>query len=48
MMCNNPNLDLINMNTYIKFAKIMSVYSQDIMQKQSSGVNHGQNSSENV
>ena len=29
-MCNNPRLDLINMNVYIKFWKILSICSQDI------------------
>ena len=38
MMCNNPNLNLINMNAYIKFGDIMSISSQDIEQKQNSGV----------
>ena len=29
-LCNNPNLDLVNMNTYIKFGEILSFRSQDI------------------
>ena len=34
MMCNNPNLDLVIMNAYIKFGEIMLICSQDIEQKQ--------------
>ena len=34
MMCNNPNLDLINIdakfNAYTKFGDLLSIYSQDI------------------
>ena len=30
MTCNNPKLDLVNMNAYIKFGETISVYSQDI------------------
>ena len=30
MKCNNPRLDLVNMNAYIKFGEKMSVGSQDI------------------
>ena len=30
MMCNNPNLDLVNMNACIKFGEILSICSQDI------------------
>ena len=40
-MCNNPNLDLVNMNAYIKFDEDLSVCSHDIELKQSSGVNQG-------
>ena len=40
-MCNNPNVDLLNMNAYIKFGEILSICSQDIEQKQNSGVNQG-------
>ena len=29
-MCNNPNVDLVNMNAYIKFGEILSICSQDI------------------
>ena len=40
-MSNNPNVDLVNMNAYIKFGKILSICSQDIGQKGDSGVNQG-------
>ena len=33
MMCHNPNVDLVNMNAYIKFGEILSICSQDIEQK---------------
>ena len=39
--CNNPNLDLVYMNAYIKFGEILSIRSQDIEQKLNSGVNQG-------
>ena len=29
-MCNNPKLDLVNINAYIKFGEKMSVTSEDI------------------
>ena len=31
MMCNNSNVDLVNMNANIKFGEILSICSQDIM-----------------
>ena len=31
-MRNNPNVDLVNMNAYIKFGEILSICSQDIEQ----------------
>ena len=34
MMCNNPNLDLVNINAYTNFGQILSICSQDIEQKQ--------------
>ena len=40
-MCNNPKIDLVNMNAYIKFGEIMSICSQDIELKQNFGVNQG-------
>ena len=33
MICNNPKLDLVNINAYIKFAEILSICSQDNEQK---------------
>ena len=30
LMCNNNDLDLVNMITYIKFGEILSIHSQDI------------------
>ena len=38
MTCNNPRLDLVNMNAYIKFGEILSICSQYIEQKQNVGV----------
>ena len=38
-MCNNPNLDLVNMNAYAKFGKNPSSCSQDIEWKQNSDIN---------
>ena len=40
-MYNNPNIDLVNMNAYIKFGEIQSICSQDIGQKQNFDVNQG-------
>ena len=37
MTCNNPKLDLVNMNAYIKFGKKMPVSSQDIERKRNFG-----------
>ena len=33
-MCNNPNIDLVNMNAYIKFGENLSICSQDIERNQ--------------
>ena len=41
MTCNNPKLDLINMNAYIKLSENLSICSKDIEQKRNSGVNLG-------
>ena len=41
MTRNNPKLDLVNMNAYIKFGEIMSIRSQDIGRKRNLGVNQG-------
>ena len=48
MMCNNPKLDLINMNAYIKFSENRSICSKDIERKQNSGVNQDRNSGTNI
>ena len=37
----NPNLDLINVNVYTKFSKILSIGSQDIERKRNSDINQG-------
>ena len=42
MTCNNPKLDLVNMNAYIKFGENLSICSQDIEPKQNyDGQNDG-------
>ena len=33
MSCDNPNVDLVIMNAYIKFGEILSISSQDIERK---------------
>ena len=40
-MCNNPKLDLVNMNAYIKFGENLSMCYQDIELKQNLGLNQG-------
>ena len=40
-MCNNPNIDLVNMNAYIKIEEILPIGSQDIERKRNLGVNKG-------
>ena len=40
-MCNNPKLDLVNMNAYINFGEILFICSQDIERKRNFGVNQG-------
>ena len=39
MMCSNPDVDLVNMNAYIKFGEIRFIFSQDIERKQNFCVN---------
>ena len=39
MMYNKPNLDLVNMNAYIKFGKILFICSQDIEKGHNSSTN---------
>ena len=41
MPCNNPKLDLVNMNAYIKFGENMSSSSHDIEWKENFDVNQG-------
>ena len=41
MMCSNPNVDLVNMDAYIKFGEILSICSQDIEGKRNFGINQG-------
>ena len=48
MTCNNPKLDIVNMNAYIIFGKLRTIGSQDIERKhkilaQSKGHNSGTN-----
>ena len=37
----SPNLDLINVNVYTKFGKILSIGSQDIERKRNFEINQG-------
>ena len=41
MMCDNPKLDLVNMNAFIKFGEKMSVGTQDIEWKLNFCINQG-------
>ena len=47
MTANNPKVDLVSINSYIKFGQNLSICSQDIEQKQNFGVNQGHNSGTN-
>ena len=47
MTANNPNIDLVSINSYIKFGQNLCICSQDIGQKQNFGVNQGHNSGTN-
>ena len=47
MTAYNPNVDLVSINSYIKFGQNLSICSQDIEQKQNFGVNQGHNSGTN-
>ena len=38
----NPNVDLVSIDSYIKFGQNLSICSQDIEQKQNFGLNQGQ------
>ena len=41
MTGNNPKLDLVNVDVYTKFGRILSIRSQDIERKRNSDVNQG-------
>ena len=41
MMCNNPKLNLVNINAYIKFGEILPIDSQYIERKRNFGLNQG-------
>ena len=41
MMCNNPKLDLVNINAYIKFVENISSSSQEIERKRNFGIHQG-------
>ena len=41
MLCNNPKLDLVNMNVYTKFGEILPIAYQDVERKQNLGENQG-------
>ena len=38
---NNPNIELVSINSYIKFGQNLSICSKDIERKQNFGVNQG-------
>ena len=40
-MCNNSNVDFVNMIAYIKFGEILSICSGDIERKGNFGLNQG-------
>ena len=42
MTCNNPKLDLVNMNAYVKFGEILSIEQYEILAK-IKGLNSGTN-----
>ena len=48
MMCNNPNIDLVNTNAYIKFGEILSICSQDIERTRNLAEIKGHNSGTNM
>ena len=47
-MCNNPKLDLVNVNAYIKFGENLSICSQDTEQKQFLALIKGHDSGTNM
>ena len=48
MMFDNPNIDLVNMNAYIKFGESLPICSQDMEQKQKFWQIKGHNTGTNV
>ena len=48
MMCNNPRLDFVNINAYIKFYENISSRSQDSEGKQNLALMKGRNSGKNL
>ena len=48
MTANNPNVDLVSINSYIKFGENLSICSQGIERKLNFGVNQGHNAGTNV
>ena len=48
MTGNNPNLELVNINDYLKFGEILSICFQDIEWKRYSDINQGYHSVTNV
>ena len=47
-MCQNPNVDLVNLNAYIKFVEILSICSKDIEPKKNLTSIKGHNSVTNL
>ena len=41
MSCDNPKVDIVNMDEYIKFGEILSISSQDIERKRNFGIIQG-------
>ena len=42
MMCNNPNVDVVNMNAYTKFGEILSYVLKILNGNKKNGINKGQ------
>ena len=40
-MCNNPSVDVVNINAYAKLWQIPSIRSQDIERKRNSDITQG-------
>ena len=41
MTCNDPKLDIVNINAYIKFGEVLPIGAQDIERIRNFGVNKG-------